>query len=568
MSENRQKMQDKLDNYLDDEITNSSYRSEQMKEKMQLRKKKIYDILILRRKEAFINDNRNNINNSLLDIDINELNCDEEIKNDVKNYIKTKFDIKKWFKYLYSSNKNDNKLALFLIRKYIDLQIIEIKEINNRKLSRNDTELIQRLCDILLNDDIKIVYNSCACLTNLTHFPTNIENRIYNEKNLAQILKFFNVLSNNISLLGYKSLYLFYNICFNENVKIYLIKNSFLESFYKFINNIINNQNNINGNIDLNIIKYFILILSKLITVCDIDDNYINRFVAFIPICKLITTKFYANIDNLLFYKDEVFSLLIIFNYYSKKREKVEILLNEIIKDNFFNILVQIYYKIKDIIMKIEILNLFNIFLSIGDNFDIILINEGLIKFLSDEIERHQYSNVQLLNIIILSCKYLAEGESGQVRILFESGIIFKIIEITSFYINDNLDKEIKSLLINSIICLAHIVNNDSNNFNTKILNYNNFNIFNIFCKTLKLDLDPYNKEQLIQNVIFAINRLNVASEELEPQLEKEYDFLLINNSMEELLNNYYEKNYLNKVCKQMIDDIKKFIKDLGDKNQ
>lgn len=568
MSENRQKIQDKLDNYLDDEITNSSYRYEQMKEKMQLRKKKIYDILILRRKEAFINDNRNNINNSLLDIDINELNCDEEIKNDVKNYIKTKFDIKKWFKYLYSSNKNDNKLALFLIRKYIDLQIIEIKEINNRKLSRNDTELIQRLCDILLNDDIKIVYNSCACLTNLTHFPANIENRIYNEKNLAQILKFFNVLSNNISLLGYKSLYLFYNICFNENVKIYLIKNSFLESFYKFINNIINNQNNINGNIDLNIIKYFILILSKLITVCDIDDNYINRFVAFIPICKLITTKFYANIDNLLFYKDEVFSLLIIFNYYSKKREKVEILLNEIIKDNFFNILVQIYYKIKDIIMKIEILNLFNIFLSIGDNFDIILINEGLIKFLSDEIERHQYSNVQLLNIIILSCKYLAEGESGQVRILFESGIIFKIIEITSFYINDNLDKEIKSLLINSIICLAHIVNNDSNNFNTKILNYNNFNIFNIFCKTLKLDLDPYNKEQLIQNVIFAINRLNVASEELEPQLEKEYDFLLINNSMEELLNNYYEKNYLNKVCKQMIDDIKKFIKDLGDKNQ
>ena len=568
MSENRQKIQDKLDNYLDDEITNSSYRYEQMKEKMQLRKKKIYDILILRRKEAFINDNRNNINNSLLDIDINELNCDEEIKNDVKNYIKTKFDIKKWFKYLYSSNKNDNKLALFLIRKYIDLQIIEIKEINNRKLSRNDTELIQRLCDSLLSDDIKIVYNSCACLTNLTHFPANIENRIYNEKNLAQILKFFNVLSNIISLLGYKSLYLFYNICFNENVKIYLIKNSFLESFYKFINNIINNQNNINGNIDLNIIKYFILILSKLITVCDIDDNYINRFVAFIPICKLITTKFYANIDNLLFYKDEVFSLLIIFNYYSKKREKVEILLNEIIKDNFFNILVQIYYKIKDIIMKIEILNLFNIFLSIGDNFDIILINEGLIKFLSDEIERHQYSNVQLLNIIILSCKYLAEGESGQVRILFESGIIFKIIEITSFYINDNLDKEIKSLLINSIICLAHIVNNDSNNFNTKILNYNNFNIFNIFCKTLKLDLDPYNKEQLILNVIFAINRLNVASEELEPQLEKEYDFLLINNSMEELLNNYYEKNYLNKVCKGMIDEIKKFIKDLGDKNQ
>lgn len=563
MSENRNKIQEKMNNYLDDEITSLNYRSEQMKEKLQLRKKKIFDILISRRKEAFLNDN---INDSLIEIDINKINCDEEIKIDVNNFIKRKFKIKNWFKYLFSSNKNDNKLALFLIRKYIELQIKEIEDINNRKLSRNDTELIQRLCDNLLNDDIKIIYNSCACLTNLTLFPINIENRIYSERNLEKIVKFFNVLANNISLLGHKSLFLFYNICFNENVKIYLIKNSFLEYFYKFICNFINNQNNINEKVELNIIKYFILILSKLISVCDIDDNYINKFLPFIPICKLITSKFYANVNNLIFDKDEILGLIFILKYYSKGKEKEQFLLNEIIKDNFFIVLVQVYYKANDIKIKIEILDLFSLFLSIGNDFNKILINEGIIKFLSDEIERHQYSNAQLLNKIIISCSNLVRKTLGQTGKLYESGMIFKIIDITSFYINDNLDKEIKILLINCINCLADIINNQFENLNTNILNYNKYNIFNIFCKSLKMDLDPYGKKQLAENVIYAINGLNVASEELEPQKEKEYDFLLIQNSLEELLNNYYEKNYLDKTCKLMIDDIKTFIKDLGEK--
>ena len=31
------------------------------------------------------------------------------------------------------------------------------KEIKERKLARNNTELIKRLCDFLLNDDIKII---------------------------------------------------------------------------------------------------------------------------------------------------------------------------------------------------------------------------------------------------------------------------------------------------------------------------------------------------------------------------------------------------------------------------
>ena len=138
-----------------------------------------------------------------------------------------------------------------------------------------------------------------------------------------------------------------------------------------------------------------------------------------------------------------------------------------------------------------------------------------------------------------------------------------KIIDITNFYINDNLDNEIKNLLIISILFLAHCVNSDNDKIKKEILIYNNLSIINIFCKALKIDLDPFNKRNIVQAIIFAINELNVASEELEPQLEEQYNYLLINNSLEEILDNYYEKKYLDKTCKDMIDDIKIFIQDI-----
>ena len=212
-------------------------------------------------------------------------------------------------------------------------------------------------------------------------------------------------------------------------------------------------------------------------------------------------------------------------------------------------------------------IELFKNFLIIEDQIDRILINDGIIDFFSSQIKKYQYSNTEILNNIILSCSYLAQGNIGQVENLWDSGIISKIIDITKFYIDDNLDNEIKNLLINSILCLAYIINNDNDKIRKKILIYDEFIIIKIFCKSLKIDLDPYNKNKLVQNIIYGINDLNVASEELDPELEQEYDYLLINISLEEILNNYYEKKYLENTCKEMIDDIKIFIKDLEKKN-
>ena len=207
-------------------------------------------------------------------------------------------------------------------------------------------------------------------------------------------------------------------------------------------------------------------------------------------------------------------------------------------------------------------IELFNKFL-IEDEYDKILINDGIIDFFTTEILKFQYSNNEILNIIISSCDNLALGNIGQVEYLLESKIIFKIIDITNFYINDNLDDEIRNLLISSILFLAHCVNSNNDKVRKEILIYDNLSVIIIFSKSLKIDLDSFNKRNLVQSIIFAINELNVASEELELQMEEQYNYLLISNSLEEILNNYYEKKYLDKTCKDMIDDIKKFIKDI-----
>ena len=565
MEENENKIEKKMKIFLDDEISSSSYQSEQIKEKLNLRKKKIFNILFSKKRDIFKIDNKDTINDSRR-IDINSLNCDEEIKKDPIKYIKTKFEIKNWFKFFFSSNKNEIYLSLFLINKYIELQILEIKDETKRKLSRNDTELIQRLCDNLLSDDIKIIYDSCACLTNLGLFPKNIEKRIYIERNLEKILKFFDVLSKNIAILGHEPLLLFSNICVNEEVQLYLVKNSFSKHLYKFIENLLNDNNNaLNEELKINIIKNVVFILFRLIELCKIDDNYFNNFVIFIPFLKIITSNYYNNIDNSFFDENSAFNLITLWKFFSKGRRKSELYISEIIKDGFLHVLINLYYKIKDKKNKNEILDIFINLSSIGDEFDKILINEGILPFYFKEIQRYEFSDIQILNNIIFSCTNLAMGEMGQKEKLLESGIIFKIIDITCFYINDNLDDEIIILLINSLKLISTVVIHlDKQKQN--LLSYKNCIIITIFCNFLKIDIDPSNKHKLFQRIIYAIHELNVASEELEPKLQEEYNFLLIKNSLDNLLDNYNGRKYIDQNCKYIIEDIKEFIKDIENK--
>lgn len=551
--------QDKKVSYFDEKNNRLNYIEEKNKEKIELRKKKLLNIIFIKRKESlksFMKKKMIEINSKRI-IDINQINCEEEIKNDLDKFINTKFEINNWTKYLFSSNKNNIQLSLFLIKRYIELQLINKTK---RNLSNNNEALIQTLCEFLLNDDVKIIYYACSCLTNLTFFPKNVESLIYTENNLEKISNFFIFLSNNISTLGYECLFLFINISSNINVKKYLIKNVFLTHFYNFINTIINNKK-INDKFNTNVIKYCTNILSSLIRVCQTDDNYINYFLPFIFLCKIITSNF-TLFDSLNSDENFINDLLIIWKFYSKKRKNNEELIKEILKNNFLKDLISLYNKLDDIEGKKEIMKIFCDFTSLGEEEDKTLIKDGIINFFSDEINEYQNSDIEILNNVIFSCSNLALGNIGQIETLFISGIIYKIIDIAYFCLKDKMDNERIKLIKNSIIFIINIFDGSLIEIKKDILKYKKCIIILIYCNILKLELELFNKDNLFQKIIVNINDINMLSEELDPDIKKEYVLILINNSFEELLIYYSNKKYLkNESSFEIIENIKDFIK-------
>ena len=554
---NKNKIQEKMDAYFEESINSSSYRQEQIKERLNMRKQKVFNLLFSKRKDYF----HNNVNGPN-EIDINSLNCPEDIKKNVNDYLKSGYDIKQWFKYIFSSNKNHIYVALYLLRRYIDLQLLELEE-KKRMLSRNDTELIQKLVEYLLNDDIKISYNSCACLSNLSLFPFHIEKRILSERNLEIYLKYFNLITKNISVHTPKSLILFLNISTNKDVKVYLMKHNFIESFYEFIANVINGKVNFNNDLDeLDTIKYCVRILYQLILVCVIvDKNYFKYFIQFIPYLKIITSKYFVNIDNIVFNEDECSILIDLWHLYAKFSIDNNIIF-EIIKDNFTQILIKFYKKLKNVKIKIKYSEIFCDLSCAEGECNKMIINDGLLQLISEEIEKYQYSNVILLTYLIFSCSNFAVGTIEDNKILLNLGIIYKVMDITIFYIDDKLDSEIISLLFKCLSFLIEHINSLDSESKRQIIIYKNSLIIKIFCKVLKLDLEIFTKQRILEKIIIIIKELNVASEEIGEENEKNYDVACISNSLVDILNNLYNKPFFNQVIKDVIIENIDFIKD------
>ena len=556
----KNKIQEKMEIYFDESINSDNYKAEQTRERLNLRKNKIFNTLFAKRKETFVTKF-----NSPNEIDINQLQCDEEIKKDVEKYLKTSYDIKKWFKYIFSSNKNEIYVSLYLLKTYIELQILGLKE-KQRMLSRNDTELIQKLVDNLLSDDLKISYNSCACLTNLTLFPINIEKRIYSQRNLEKILKFFDILEKNISSYTHLALLLFLNISTDDDTKLFLIKNNFFQRLFGFIKNILNNQIKfINDISELETIKYCVRIIQQLIMVCDLfDKNYFKIFVEFIPYLKIITSKYFVNIDNMAFNENECTYIISLWGFYIKHNDNYNNneIIKEIIKDNFTKVLISFYKKLKDIKIKTLFVNIFCHFSRADDNCDKIIINDGILTLLNEEIEKYQYSNVNMLNYLIYCCSNFALGSVGENKDLIQLGTIYKVMDITIFYIDDKLDEEIINLLISCLWCLSSNILGVDREMKKEIIIYKKSLIIKIFCKALKLEIKDFFKHKIIEKIILAINDLNVISEEVDEEKEKDYDIACISNALVEILNNIYNKYNLGKTINEIIVDIIDFIKD------
>ena len=388
------------------------FREWQEKNKLELRKNKIFNKLFTKRKLNTFTDEKNK---SKFSINISMVSKNEEIITNPELYIKTQFDIKNWFSYLFSNNTDQIKEALFLIELFIRLQANEIP-FESRVLSRNNYELINCLCHYLNHSDKQISYYSMQIVSNLTCFPNHIEKLIYSEKNLNEIIIFIN---NNDFSLGYEIIVLLLNCCSDSKAGKYLIDNKTIERITFLINN----------NLDQFDPRYYIYLIRLLNTIIKLFDEYdeYNKeqkkywFTPLLPFFKNCLKNNY--VENPWANKDEYVYYLQLLSFYVNILKDDVKLLGEIIKNNYVEILIDFYYKLNED-NHCEMMKIFAELLSRDDSINQIFIDEGILGLLINEINRIEYKNNNLLNLIFFACSNIACGSNGQIHQLYEQGLI------------------------------------------------------------------------------------------------------------------------------------------------
>ena len=452
------------------------FREWQEKNKLELRKNKIFNKLFTKRKLNAFTDEKNK---SKFSINISMVSKNEEIITNPELYIKTQFDIKNWFSYLFSNNTDQIKEALFLIELFIRLQANEIP-FESRVLSRNNYELINCLCHYLNHSDKQISYYSMQIVSNLTCFPNHIEKLIYSEKNLNEIIIFIN---NNDFSLGYEIIVLLLNCCSDSKAGKYLIDNKTIERITFLINN----------NIDQFESRYYIYLIRLLNTIIKLFDEYdeYNKeqkkywFTPLLPFFKICLKNNY--VENPWANKDECVYYLQLLSFYVNIFKDDMKLLGEIIKDNYVEILIDFYYKLNED-NHCEMMKIFAELLSRDDSINQIFIDEGILGLLINEINRIEYKNNNLLNLIFFACSNIACGSNGQIHQLFEQGLIWKAIDISWFYISQNLlNNEINDIIFNAVYTLNEVILGATNDVKVELIIYQDFLIIDIYYNYIKI---------------------------------------------------------------------------------
>ena len=504
------------------------FREWQEKNKLELRKNKIFNKLFTKRKLNTFTDEKNK---SKFSINISMVSKNEEIIRNPELYIKTQFDIKNWFSYLFSNNTDQIKEALFLIELFIRLQANEIP-FESRVLSRNNYELINCLCHYLNHSDKQISYYSMQIVSNLTCFPNHIEKLIYSEKNLNEIIIFIN---NNDFSLGYEIIVLLLNCCSDSKAGKYLIDNKTIERITFLINN----------NLDQLEPRYYIYIIRLLNTIIKLFEEYdeYNKeqkkywFTPLLPFFKSCLKNNY--VENPWANKDEFIYYLQLLSFYVNILKDDVKLLGEIIKDNYVEILIDFYYKLNED-NRCEMMKIFAELLSKDDSINQIFIDEGILGLLINEINRIEYKNNNLLNLIFFACSNIACGSNGQIHQLFEQGLIWKAIDISWFYISQNLlNNEINDIIFNAVYTLNEVILGATNDIKVELIIYQDFLIIDIYYNYIKNILNIQKEKKFLGQIGSAINKLIFCGEsDVDKEILNKFRNKFISLGFEDLIKN------------------------------
>ena len=517
----------------DEDKEKALFRAWQEKDKLTLRKKKIFTELFTKRKLFSIKEEQNK---SKYLINISTISQNQKIISDPELYIKKEFNIQNYFPYLISENILQIKEALYLIDLYINLQIKEIPE-ENRSLSNFDNELINCLCHYLNHMDKQIAYYACRILSELGYFSKSIEKLMYSEKNLNDILMFFN---NNDFEFGTDFILLLNNCCNYSDIRKFFVDNNIIERISFLINNNLDELEN----------KYYIQLIKLLSNIINIFSEYkeeykIKRKNWFAHLLSFVKNTLKNNfVENpWQINSDSIYYIDLLAFYASISINDVKYIKN-IVKDNFVQVLIEFYYKL-DEENKLKMMKIFVDLLSSDDSINQIFINEGILGLLTNEINRIEYKNNKFLYIIFHACSNIACGSLGQIEQLYGQGLLWKAIDIAFHYITQNTFNYDKNQVIyNALYTITQAILGSRNEIKAELINYQKYLIVNLYYLGLKKYCEYKNETSFLTQMGNAIYQLiNCGEADLDEEILNKFRNKFISVGMEELiiniLNNY-----------------------------
>ena len=503
-----------------------------------LRKKKLQENLMSKRlilSEKEINENS-------LAVDINKLNAPENLKKNYEIILKTTYEIKQYLPQLFGLNLNDKKLALFLLRNFIILQIKELPY-EKRKLSNND----EGLCNLLFDKDFQVKYEVSWCLINIPLFPKVIENKLYSEENLNNILNFILNCDEQFFCIV---IYILRNYSNNDSNKIFFIHNGALKKAIDIISNDMNNEF---------LIKHSIKFFRNIIKVLNKYPNEIDNLISLIPLLQKIIKNC---INHPLKNENDYISLLESLEEFSKYNYKK--INNLIMNDNFSKTIIDFFKQLNDNEIKLKTFYIILNMLSYDESFTELLLDEGLCQLIKQLLYEFKFNNLKFLANIILAISNIASGTISQIELLNIEEIFEDIIEIGKFYIeNYNSNNHYFKIVIRECIySLCNAINGGTDGIKQSIIIFQDCFIINILFFGLKEFNFKKENLNLLRSIILTLKICVIQSEEI---MVDEYNLIkqnIIKNQGEELLNRILNDELITGFDKKNIDIILDSIKE------
>ena len=475
------------------EMTAETLRNSSQRQKLFLRKQKM-DSMLLSKRLNFIPD-------AFSQLSPKELTLPEYITSDVEKYIKTEFNVKTIFKPILSNDIPQIKNAIFLLRNYIVLQS-ELPQ-SKKFLSRNDFDLVNRLCSLVLIHDEQIKYEASLCLINLKSFSENVQNRIFTPENLNLIYEGF---LQSEGALQVNFIQLISNCCSSrlQNQRYFLNKGIMDILEKSFSNELCTNDLLLNlSRCTVNLSKYI-----------RNDPGALRFFLSSFPFLAVHFRRLLQDTTQ-----NEIILILIVRIF-----ENLTFEVNQKFFDAFLSQsgkdIIDCYNNIKPSLtgkvnpLRGELLELYNNIMMGTDSQVNKLIDEGILAIYKQCLDDFKYQNREYLRIVLFSLSNIAVGNLGQCISIMQSNVLLDVLELSNMFykVQEQYkeDKESAVLLKECIFVISGCLEGGGKEVGYQVIIYQD----NLAGKILKWGLQNFDKDNLLLlKVVSSFERLIVFEE-------------------------------------------------------